>query len=380
MLKTIGKLVVILAAVAFGYSLVFIIPMPMSGMGMMGMGEMPPPAVKALELEEVPLDVLDEYIAAIEPVQQVRVATEVSGYIDAVHFTEGALVSEGDLLFTIDQKRYRAEVDAAKAQLASADAELSRANKFLKRMEEAGGRSVSKSDIETAESAQLIALALQKRAEANLNSAEIDLAYSEIRAPISGRIGAALVTKGNYVNSSSGELARIVQRDPIRVVFSMTDRAYLDTREEVLAGNEGLLVAQVRLPNGTVPELLGKFEFSDNAMSDRTGTLAVRYLFDNPDELLVPGGYVNIMLGQPERPMGIRVPERAVLVDPDGSYVLTVDEEGLVGLARIEPGAHMEGFVEVVSGLKVGDRVIVDGVQKVQPGMPASVTLLEAAP
>jgi membrane fusion protein (multidrug efflux system) len=343
------------------------------------MGNMPPPAVVAQELKETPLDVLDEYIAMVEPVQDVLVRSEVEGYIDRVHFTEGAEVKEGDLLFTINQDQYRAMVGVREAELANAQAEVERAGKYLKRLNDAGGRSVSPSDLETAESDQLQAQAILKQAEANLELARIDLNYSEIRASISGRIGAALATKGNYVISGSEPLARIIQTDPVRAVFSMTDREYLDVRQQELAGNGGALVAAVRLPNGATLSTTGRKDFDDNTINPETGTMAVRYLFDNPDGLLVVGGYVNIMLGQPDRPMGIRIPQRAVLVDPQGTYVLTVDEAGKIGTARIEQGQTIGADIVVLSGLQAGDRVVVEGVQKVQPGMVASVTLREAA-
>lgn len=187
-----------------------------------------------------------------------------------------------------------------------------------------------------------------------------------------------MATKGNYVTSASEGLAKIVQTDPIRVVFSMTDRAYLDLRGKELKGMENGLVAQVRLPNGTQLPMLGKKDFDDNQMNSETGTMAVRYLFDNPDNLLVAGGYAMIMLGEPNRPMGIYVPQQAVLVDQQGSYVLTVNEEGLIGVARIELGGVVKTDRVVVSGLKAGDRIVVEGVQRAQPGMPASVTLEEA--
>jgi RND family efflux transporter MFP subunit len=380
MLKSVVKLVVILLAIAFGFSLNFLLPlfMPMPGMGPMGMGEMPPPAVKALELKEAPLDTRTEFIASVEPVQQVMVRSEVAGYVDSVHFKEGSLVKEGDLLFTIDQKKYRSLVEADEAMLGSAKAELNRAQKFLDRLTSAG-QSVSQSDLDTAVSAHLKAEAIMKQAEANVHLAKLDLDYSEIRSPISGRIGVARITKGNYVSSASGELARIVQVDPMRVVFSMTDRAYLNARQQALAGDTDVLVAQVRLPNGTTLPAVGKVEFADNAMNMKTGTMAIRYLFENTDEMLVAGGYVNILVGKPNRPMGLRVPQRAVLIDSDGSYVLTVNEEGLVGMTRVNLGGTIEADRIVASGLKPGDRVIVDGVQKAQPGMTASVTLMEAA-
>lgn len=377
MIKIIGKIVGFVALVGLGFYLRGFMPAGGPPPGMMGM-DMPPPAVVAVELSEQPLDVLDEYIAAIEPVQKVMIKTEVSGYIDAVHFKEGSMVKQGDLLFTIDQKQYQALVEAREAQLASAQAELERADKFLARLRQASTRSVSQSDLDTAESAQLQATANLKQSEANLNIAQIDLAYSEIRSPISGRIGAAMLTKGNYVDSMSGHtLARIVQVDPVRVVFSMTDRAYLNLRSREIAGEAAGQVASVRLPNGTVLPMVGQKDFSDNEMDSETGTLAVRYLFDNPDNLLVAGGYVNIMLGQPERPMGIRIPQQAVLEDPEGNYVLTVNEEGMVAVARVELGQVVETDRVVLSGLTTGDRVVTEGVQKVQPGMAAVVSLQE---
>jgi RND family efflux transporter MFP subunit len=158
----------------------------------------------------------------------------------------------------------------------------------------------------------------------------------------------------------------------------MTDRAYLDFRAREPAGASGGPAARIRLPNGTQLPLIGKKEFDDNVMNAETGTMAVRYLFDNPDGQLVPGGYVNILLGARQRPMGLRIPQRALLLDPKGSYVLTVNGAGQVGTARVETGESLEGDFVVLSGLKAGDRVIVDGVQKAQPGMTAQVSLQEA--
>jgi membrane fusion protein (multidrug efflux system) len=378
MVKALGNVVIAIILIGAGYFISLFVPFGGPPPGMMGMGEMPPPAVIAVELKERPLDVLDDHIAMVEPVQEVMVRSKVSGYIDTVHFTEGAFVKAGDLLFTIDRQQYQAMVDVREAELARAKAELARAEKFLKRMRGANKRSVAQSDLDTAESDQLQAVANLKQAAANLNLARIDLGYADVRAPISGRIGMAKATKGNYVTSASGELARIVQTSPIRVVFSMTDRAYLDFRARELAGAAEGLVARIRLPNGTQLPLVGKKEFDDNVMNTETGTMAVRYLFDNPDGQLVPGGYVNILLGSRQRPMGIRIPQRAVLLDPQGYYVLTVNREGLIGTARIEIGKAVEGDFVVLSGLKAGDRIVVDGVQKVRPGMNAVVTLQEA--
>ncbi len=381
MLKAMGQLVTAIVLIGVGYGISLFIPSGGQAPDMRGAGatgKMPPPAVVAVELTEQPLDLLEDHIARVEPVQEVMVRSEVSGYIDDVHFTEGSFVTEGDLLFTIDQEQYQAIVDVRQAELARAKAELNRAEKYLRRMRKASQRSVSQSNLDTAESDQLQAVANLKQAEANLNLARLDLGYAKVRAPISGCIGAAKVTKGNYVTAASNALARIVQISPIRVVFSMTDRAYLDFRAQELTGAAQGLVARIRLPNGTQLPLIGKKAFDDNVMNAETGTMAVRYLFDNPDGQLVPGGYVNILLGLRQRPMGIRIPQRALLLDAKGAYVLTVNGEGQVGAARVETGESIEDEIVVLSGLKAGDRIIVDGVQKARPGMTAQVTLQEA--
>ena len=329
------------------------------------MGQMPPASVMAQRITEQRIQPIDEYIAAIEPIQDVMIRAEVPGTIKEVHFTEGALVEEGDLLFTIDPAQYQATVDAAKA-------DWSRAKKLYDRMKSADVRSISKSDLETAESDLL-------RAEATLNRAQIDLDYTAVKAPIRGRIGAAKMTKGNYVTSSSGALARIVQVDPIRVVFSLTDRDYLAFRKLELSGSTESRVAQTRLPDGTVLPTLGKKDFDDNAINPETGTIAVRYLFENPDGLLIPGGYVTALLRNSTPEMGIRIPQKAVLMDQQGSYVLTVDAAGTVAVSRIVSGIQLGADVVVLSGLESGELVIVDGLQKAQPGATVHVANLEEA-
>ncbi|MDD3275605.1 MAG: efflux RND transporter periplasmic adaptor subunit, partial [Kiritimatiellales bacterium] len=198
--------------------------------------------------------------------------------------------------------------------------------------------------------------------------------YTEIKAPVSGRIGAAQVTKGNYVTSASGALARIVQIDPIRVTFSLTDREYLALRQQDLSGTGTVRVAQVRLPDETVLPTLGKKDFDDNAIDPQTGTIAVRYLFDNPDGLLIPGGYVTALLRDQNAEKGIKIPQRAQLVDQQGTYVLAVDEKNMVSPVRIVTGTQIGTDVVVLSGLKEGDRIIVDGVQKTRAGATVQVS------
>lgn len=377
MKKAIGYTLGAVIAAAIGFYIRGMVPAGGPPAGMPGMGQMPPAAVTAIELKERPLDILEDYIATVEPVQDVMIRAEVAGYIDQVHFQEGAFVQAGDLLFSIDRKRYDAQVKVRQAELASARAELSRADKYLNRLQQAGTRSISQSELETAESNQLKAAAMLTQAEANLNLAQIDLDYSQIRAPISGRIGEAKLTKGNYVSPGTEELAQIVQTDPIRITFSMTDRAYLGLRQQELAGNAKALAARVRLPDGTQLDTVGTKDFDSNMMDRETGTIAVRYLFDNKDGLLVSGGYVNILVGEKERPMGLRVPQKAVLAGPEGNYVLTVTADGTVAPAPVQLGKTIGTDMVVLSGLKTGDQVITDGLQKARPGAPVTATIEE---
>ncbi len=357
--KTIGAIV---AGVAIGWLAKGMMggggaPPPMGGM------QMPPASVKVIAVQESQIAAPDEYIARVEAVQEVVIRPEVAGRIEKVHFTEGAAVKEGDLLISIDPSSYQAIADAA-------DAEMTRAKKRYDRLKRADARSISASDLESAESDYL-------RAKAAFSLATVDLDRTEIKAPVGGRIGAAMVKKGNYVTPGAAELARIVQLDPIRVVFSQTDREYLAQRRRELAGDTDALEARVVLPDGSAIPNAGKKDFDDNAINPATGTIAVRYLFDNPDRMLVPGGYVTARLSNPTGETGIKIPQRTLLVDQEGTYVLTVDEAGTVGVARVETGARIGRDVVILSGLTLGDRIVTDGVQKAMPGATVQVVSTE---
>jgi membrane fusion protein (multidrug efflux system) len=364
-LKTTGGLICAVIGALVGWYLNDIVasgPMGAQQAAMGAQGGMKA-GVTAITVKESFLNPAAEYIAQVEPVEDVMIRSEVSGYVDSVNFTEGSLVNEGDVLFQIDPRTYQAEANQAEAALINA-------RKRYDRMKNADPRSVSKTDLETAEADLLSAQAAYDRAK-------VSLEYTEIKAPVRGRIGAAEVKKGNYVTSSSGALARIVQVDPIRVTFSMTDREYLALRQRELAGDDSARVAQVKLPSGPLLPTLGKKDFDDNAINPETGTIAVRYLFENKDQLLIPGGYVTALLRNAKEEKGILIAQKAVLVDRQGAYVLTVSENGVVGTARIEPGTQIGTELSVLSGLKEGDRIIVDGVQKAQPGATVNVTLAE---
>ena len=341
------------------------------------MPRMAPPLVTVQTVRLAPLPAVTEIVARIEPVQTAHIRAEVSGAIAEVHFEEGARVEQGALLFTIEPDQYRATVAAREAELDRANAELERARLYARRLKDADARSISRTALETAESDLLRAEAGVKLARANLDLARIALNRTEIRAPIGGRIGAAQATRGNVAGPASGPLAHIVQTDPVRIRFSLADRDFLGQRRHAHADDSGAPLARVRLPDGAVLPTVGRLDFIDNLMNPDTGSIAVRYRFENPDEQLVPGGHATILLEKPDREDGIAVPQKAVLADAQGAYVLTVAPNNVVAVARIATGAQIGPDVVVRFGLKPRDRVIVDGVQKAYPGFPVQATSLE---
>lgn len=331
---------------------------------------MTPPVVIVQTVQVTPVPVATEIIARVEPIQTAHIRTEISGKLTAVHFTEGAQVEEGAPLFTIEPDQYQATVLAREADLERAKAEQVRAHSYLARSKGADARSISRTALETAEADLLRAEAGKKQARANLDLARIALAHTEIMAPISGRIGPAMMTRGNIVNPASGPLARIVQTNPVRVMFSLADRDFLQQQWNNPESASRAREARVRLPDGTMLPTVGHFDFADNVMNPDTGSIAVYYRFDNQDELLVPGSHVTVLLEKPEPEAGIAIPQKAVLNDAQGAYVLTVAPNNIVMMARVVPGVQVGADIVILSGLMPETRIIVEGVQKAYPGFP----------
>jgi len=344
--------------------------------GMIGPGG--PPAVIVQEVKEDFIDQATEYIAHVTPIQEVDLHPRVEGYIAKVHFDEGSLVKKGQLLFTIDPREYKATVDLKAAELAQAEALLVRAEKYLNRLNSAEARSISQANLDTAVSDVQSAQAAVKMARASLELAEIDLGYTRIAAPISGRIGPAEVKEGNYVGSATQRLARIVQVNPVRVAFSPADRLYLKLLEQINSGTAPKISARVVLPGGVELNAVGRRDFADNEMNPETGTITVWMRFDNPDGLLIPGSYVKLLLGNQERPRALVIPQAAVVADAHGEFVFVVDADATVQKKQVALGPVLNRCVVVKSGLTAGESVIVEGVQKVRPGITVNAVIRTA--
>ena len=314
-----------------------------------------------------------DYVGRVEAIQAVDLRARVEGFIEHIKFREGGMVKAGDLLYLIEQAPYKAKVNEAAAKVADADASLTEARQYLRRLQSVRSGGVSATDIEAAVSTELKAKALLQQAQASLEQSELDLGYTIIKAPISGRIGRTTYTKGNLVGPASEALARIVQLDPIRVVYSMSENDLVSDRLSREGGcaedPENRLVPRIQMPDGQMYPAAGRLDFVDNQVDASTGTIAVRAVFDNPDGILLPGQYVNVLIKCSEGKRLPVVPQSAVQEDREGRYVFVVDAENRVQQRRITTGATIGTNWAVESGLMTGETIIVQGVQKVSPGL-----------
>ncbi|MCQ4813225.1 efflux RND transporter periplasmic adaptor subunit [Cloacibacillus evryensis] len=308
-----------------------------------------------------------EYVGRVEAIQTVQVKPQISGEIAKVSFKEGSIVKAGQLLFQIDPAQYQATVALRRAELEKAEATLAEAEKYHKRVMAANDQAVSAADRDTAESSVLQGKAAVSQAKANLRLAEINLGYCRITAPITGKIGIANLTKGNYVTPSSGALATIVQMDPVRVSYTLPDRDYLDQLE--LFKKEGSVYkTKLILSNGSELDVPGQRDFEDNTVDQMTGTVMMRLRYTNDSGMLIPGEMVRVFT-QPVKSRIVNViPQTAVMADAEGDYVYVVEADNSVRDVRVKLGREMGTLREVVSGLKDGQNVVVAGLQNLRPG------------
>ncbi|MGN0886191.1 MAG: efflux RND transporter periplasmic adaptor subunit [Candidatus Spyradenecus sp.] len=314
-----------------------------------------------------------EFMGHVEPIEKTDLRAQIDGTIAEVAFTEGSMVKAGDLLFLIDPRVYEARVAQAKAALEKAKASSENADRYYARISAVDKRSVTEAEIDQAYATMLEARAAIAQCEADLKSAEINLGYTRITAPISGRIGKSLLKKGDYVAPSMGSLARIVQTDPVRVVFSIPDKELLQGRRVIEAeGKVEAIRAQLRLPDGSIYEHNGEADFVSNEIDSATATLAIRYRFANPKQFLVSNGYVTVLLSEAEPKAVIAVPTGAVLANATGDYVY-LNVNGTAVRRIVKLGETQGGYIAILEGLDEGEEVITEGVVNVSDGAKLNV-------
>jgi len=325
------------------------------------------PLVMLKAVERADLAVGREYIGRVEAIQSVSLKPRISGQIEEVHFKEGSMVKEGDPLFTIDDRSYRATLALRRAELSKAEANYDRAMKYNKRLQSADARSVSASDRDMAESDVLQGRALVEQARAALQIAQLDLGYTKIAAPISGQVGKALFTKGNYVTPSSGALTTIVQIDPVRVSFALPDRDFLDQIKAFRTSESAVYDATLRLPNGEAYAEKGVRDFESNMMDEKTGTMMLNLRFRNAGGLLVPGAMVRVSAKPANSRVASVIPQETLLADDKGDFVYVVDAKNVAHQRRVKIGAQFGSSYEILSGLEPGEKIVWRGIQSVRP-------------
>lgn len=341
-------------------------------------GAAPPPAVSVTPAATRQVTDVANFIGRVTAVDKVDIVARVPGFIEERNFTEGQQVKKGDLLFRIEQATYKAAVNQQRANLARAQANEENARLQLERGKElVRNQNIPQSTLDQRAADAAAAQANVMQAQATLEQAEINLGYTEIRSPIDGRIGLATFTVGNLVDPSSGKLATIVSQDPTYVIFQASSRDVLDYKRRVAesADKNAHVTIHVTLPNGNAYPLPGLSNFLDVQVDPNTDTVAVRAQLPNPDGLLIPGGVVGVTVERGGPRSALVIPQSAVQLDQAGRYVLVVDKDKKVELRRITAGVEQGRDVVVTGGLKEGELVIVEGVQKVRPGQVVAADL-----
>jgi membrane fusion protein (multidrug efflux system) len=334
----------------------------------------PPPAVTVVAVVKDEVRPSVTFTGRVQARDKVELRARIEGFLEKRLFTEGQDVKDGDVLFVIEQAPYKASIEEirgtilqAESALALADAEVDRQRQLVAR------QTGTQQRLDEAVAKQGDARGQLARQKASLEKAELQLAYTEIRAPLAGRIGRATISVGNYVTPSSGTLATIVRQDPIYVSFPVTQREMLEIRRERKEGDPEPTIS-LRLADGSRYAHTGKVDFVDVTVSPGTDTVQVRAVFPNPDRILVDGQLVTVVAEVGKAEASLLIPQQAIQIDQAGPFVLVVDGANKIEVRRIEVGSAQGARLTVSKGLSAGDKVVTEGIQKVRPGQVVQAT------
>jgi len=331
--------------------------------------------VSVQTVEERHVQLWQEFSGRLEAVDEVDIRSRVSGTIRAVHFKEGSLVKAGDLLITIDPDPYAAEVDRASAQVVAARARMAYSTSEAERAQRLWKvKAVAERELDERVNAKREADAQLRAAQAALKTAKLNLDYTQVRAPVSGRVGRIEITVGNLVAAGPGApvLTRLVSVSPIYARFDANEAAIaqvLRSRQSAdgVAGLKDIPVQMSTLTTGD-KALTGHLQLVDNRVDAASGTVQMRAVFDNPDGLLLPGQFARVKLGSEQPAEAVLISERAVGTDQDKKFVLIVDGEDRTRYREVQLGNAVDGERIVLSGLSAGERIVVSGLQRVRQG------------
>jgi RND family efflux transporter MFP subunit len=347
--------------------------------------EPPPVPVTVAAVLDREVTQWDEFTGRLEAVDSVAIRPRVSGYISSVHFTEGSVVRRGQLLFQIDPRPFEAEADRLRAELTRARAVVTRADSEFSR----AGRLQAENAIAHEEFERRSAFRDEARAqaaavEAALRAAELNLEFTRVASPIAGRAGRAVVTEGNLVSSGPGEatlLTTVVSLDPIYAYFDADEQIFLryqGTPRAGLASRTGSARKPVQMALASEDGFPrdGRLDFIDNQLNPATGTIRGRAVFANPHGELTPGLFVRLRLSGGGRQHGVLIQDRAVGTDLGKKFVYVVDDNSIVGYREVTLGPVVDGFRVVQGGLSAGDRIVLNGLQRVRPGVKVAANIV----
>jgi RND family efflux transporter MFP subunit len=345
----------------------------------------PPPPISVAKPVVKDIIERDDFIGRFEAVDTVDLRARVSGYLDKVHFVDGSLVKQGDLLFTIDQRPYRDTLDDATAAVASAQASLDFANADLERAEALRRTgNITEQLAEQRRTTALSARAAHDRAQAIFNRAKLDMEFTEIRAPMNGRISRRLVSVGNLVNANETLLSTIVSIDPIQFYFDADERSFLnylqDYADGVKSGRTGSREVTVSLSGERAPTFRGRIDFVDVRLDQASGTMRGRAVFDNPDYALTPGLFGRITVAGSQPYKGVLVPDEALATDQDRRVVYVVGVDNKVASRVVRPGPRIDGYRVIREGLKGDETIVINGLTRVRPGIEIAPKVTELPP
>jgi len=345
-----------------------------------------PPTVGVIEAVKRPITETSEFLGRIEGVGRVNVVARVTAFLEKRSFNEGAEVKKGDELYRLERGPFEADLASKKAQVAQLEATLENAKLTAERARILlSGPAGQQSTYDAAVANQRSLEAQVLGAQAQVQSSQINLDYTDIRSPIDGRIGRTAVTEGNVVSSASGVLTTIVSQDPMYVIFPVSVRQGLELRERYAPqGGLNAVVIKLRLPNGRLYDQTGKLDFVDNTIAQSTDTFTVRgaipnsMLHDGSSSTdgvareLTDGEFVTVLLEGVQPVEVLAIPRAAVLSDQQGDYIFVVGPDNKAEQRRIQLGQSTPTLAAVINGLSTGDKVIVEGLQRVRPGQPVS--------
>ncbi len=353
----------------------------------------PPPAVGVVEARRQPVTESSEFIGRVEAINRVELRARVTGFLEERLFQEGTEVDEGAVLFRLERAPFEAQLDQAKANVASAEAQLTNARISLARARElrttGTGTQVA---LDNAQAQERTSAATLLGAQAAVRVAEINLAYTVISAPFAGAIGRSTFTPGNVVSPSSESLATLVSQDPMRIAFTIPQRTSMELRARYEGrGGTAAVVVRIRQADGSAYPLPGRIDFIDTQIGRDTDSILVRASIPNPirsgmqrndigARQLIDGQFVTVLLEGAEPVMAVTIPRAAVAQDQAGFFVFIVDAEGRAQRRNITLGRSTAEMAVVESGIAAGDRVISEGIQRVRPGQPVNAAPAGARP